>query len=174
MAFDAPLRLHHRPIRPRGRTDVRHDVRRSTGRDARRRSATRGSKACATPRRTPPPRGRQNNDRRYRGDVRGYDVLLGRVHGRRWDEFISVHHVGAVSRAGAKETKDVLKQAKKKNETTKVRRRSAMRIAKTIRVNCDGEGPVSAEWMVPKALWMKRHEERSLRSAAFACEYQST
>ena len=39
-------------------------------------------------------------------------------------------------RAGAKETKDVLAQAKK-NETTKVRRRSAMGMAKTIRVNCD-------------------------------------
>ena len=61
-------------------------------------------------------------------------------------------------RAGAKETKDVLARAKKKNETTKVRRRSAMGMAKTIRVNCDEEGPVSAEWMVPKALWMKRHE----------------
>ena len=33
-----------------------------------------------------------------------------------------------------------------------------MGMAKTIRVNCDGEGPASAEWMVPKALWMKRHE----------------
>lgn len=75
-------------------------------------------------------------------------------------------------RAGAKETKDVLAQAKKKNETTKVRRRSAMGMAKTIRVNCDGEGPVSAEWMVPKALWMKRHEREVFDRATRVCEYQ--
>ncbi len=75
-------------------------------------------------------------------------------------------------RAGAKETKDVLAQAKKKNETTRVRRRSTMGMAKTIRVNCDGEGPVSAEWMVPKALWMKRHEREVFDRATRVCEYQ--
>jgi len=75
-------------------------------------------------------------------------------------------------RAGAKETKDVLAQAKKKNETTRVRRRSVMGMAKTIRVNCDGEGPVSAEWMVPKALWMKRHEREVFDRATRVCEYQ--
>ena len=46
------------------------------------------------------------------------------------------------------------------------------RMAKTIRVNCDGEGPVSAEWMVPKALWMKRHEREVFDRATKVCEYQ--
>ena len=59
---------------------------------ARRKSATRGSKACATPR---------ENIHLVEGKITiddiaamcGHDVLLGRVHGRRWDELISVHHV---------------------------------------------------------------------------------
>ena len=43
-----------------------------------------------------------------------------------------------------------------------------MGMAKTIRVNCDGEGPASAEWMVPKALWMKRHEREVFTCAPCA------
>ena len=25
-------------------------------------------------------------------------------------------------------------------------------------INCDGAGPLSAEWMLPKALWLKQNE----------------
>src|SRR5665213_2221916 len=33
-------------------------------------------------------------------------------------------------------------------------------------------GPVSAEWMIPKALWLKRHERALYDRAATLCEYQ--
>jgi ribulokinase len=39
-------------------------------------------------------------------------------------------------------------------------------------VNGDGAGPVSAEWMIPKALWLARHEPRLFDAAATICEYQ--
>lgn len=35
-----------------------------------------------------------------------------------------------------------------------------------------GYGPVSAEWMAPKALWLKRHEPEVFQRAAYICEYQ--
>lgn len=39
-------------------------------------------------------------------------------------------------------------------------------------VNGAGRDPVSAEWMIPKALWLKRHEPATFDSAAMICEYQ--
>ena len=39
-------------------------------------------------------------------------------------------------------------------------------------VNGAGQGPVSAEWMIPKALWLKRHEPELFASARTVCEYQ--
>ena len=39
-------------------------------------------------------------------------------------------------------------------------------------VNGAGEGPVSAEWMIPKALWLKRHEPESFARAETIGEYQ--
>ncbi len=39
-------------------------------------------------------------------------------------------------------------------------------------VNGAGQGPVSAEWMIPKALWLARHERRLFETAATICEYQ--
>lgn len=39
-------------------------------------------------------------------------------------------------------------------------------------VNGAGHGPVSAEWMVPKALWIARHEPEVFERAATICEYQ--
>jgi ribulose kinase len=41
-----------------------------------------------------------------------------------------------------------------------------------LRVNGAGKGPVSAEWMIPKALWLKRHEPATFHQAATICEYQ--
>ncbi|HIC69656.1 MAG TPA: carbohydrate kinase, partial [Candidatus Latescibacteria bacterium] len=41
-----------------------------------------------------------------------------------------------------------------------------------LRVNSDGRGPVSAEWMVPKALWIKQNEPEIFERAAVVCEYQ--
>ena len=39
-------------------------------------------------------------------------------------------------------------------------------------VNCGGEGPLSAEWMTPKALWIKENEPGVWEKAATICEYQ--
>lgn len=39
-------------------------------------------------------------------------------------------------------------------------------------INGAGNGPVSAEWMIPKALWLKRHEPETFAAAATICEYQ--
>jgi sugar (pentulose or hexulose) kinase len=39
-------------------------------------------------------------------------------------------------------------------------------------VNGAGHGPVSAEWMIPKALWLARHEPAVFERAATICEYQ--
>ena len=41
-----------------------------------------------------------------------------------------------------------------------------------LRVNGGGAGPVSAEWMIPKALWMKRHQPEIFAKAAKVGEYQ--
>ncbi len=52
----------------------------------------------------------------------------------------------------------------------------ARRIAATgdaaLRINSDGGGPVSAEWMIPKALWLKEHEPQAFDAAHTVCEYQ--
>ncbi len=39
-------------------------------------------------------------------------------------------------------------------------------------LNGAGHGPISAEWMIPKALWLKRHQAALYRQAATICEYQ--
>lgn len=39
-------------------------------------------------------------------------------------------------------------------------------------LNGAGKGPVSAEWMIPKALWLKRNEPRVFDAAHTICEYQ--
>jgi len=41
-----------------------------------------------------------------------------------------------------------------------------------LRVNGNGEDPVSAEWMIPKALWLKRNQPELFAKAARICEYQ--
>ena len=41
-----------------------------------------------------------------------------------------------------------------------------------LRVNCGGAGPVSAEWMVPKALWLKEREPGTFERANYICEFQ--
>ncbi|MEL6435197.1 MAG: FGGY-family carbohydrate kinase [Pseudomonadota bacterium] len=41
-----------------------------------------------------------------------------------------------------------------------------------LKLNGDGNGPVSAEWMIPKALWIKRNEPEIYDKAAVICEYQ--
>lgn len=41
-----------------------------------------------------------------------------------------------------------------------------------LRLNGGGEGPVSAEWMIPKALWLRRHEPEVFAKAHRICEYQ--
>jgi ribulose kinase len=39
-------------------------------------------------------------------------------------------------------------------------------------LNGGGRGPVSAEWMIPKALWLKRNEPAIFEAAFRICEYQ--
>ena len=39
-------------------------------------------------------------------------------------------------------------------------------------VNGAGQGPVSAEWMIPKALWLQAHEPDLFAAAAHVCEFQ--
>ncbi len=41
-----------------------------------------------------------------------------------------------------------------------------------LKVNGAGHGPVSAEWMIPKALWLKDNEPDTLSRAATVCEFQ--
>lgn len=41
-----------------------------------------------------------------------------------------------------------------------------------LRVNCDGGGPISAEWMLPKALWLKEHERETWDTSGYVCECQ--
>ena len=41
-----------------------------------------------------------------------------------------------------------------------------------LRINGGGHGPVSPEWMLPKALWMKRHQPELFGQAAMVGEYQ--
>ena len=41
-----------------------------------------------------------------------------------------------------------------------------------LRVNCNGEGPISAEWLLPKAMWIKQHEPDVYENAEIICEYQ--
>ena len=39
-------------------------------------------------------------------------------------------------------------------------------------VNCGGSGPISAEWMLPKALWLKRRRPEVWAAATVICECQ--
>ncbi|MFV0490601.1 MAG: FGGY-family carbohydrate kinase [Pseudorhodobacter sp.] len=39
-------------------------------------------------------------------------------------------------------------------------------------INGNGQGPVSAEWMIPKSLWLKRNEPQIYNRAHRICEYQ--
>lgn len=41
-----------------------------------------------------------------------------------------------------------------------------------LKINGNGQGPVSAEWMIPKALWLKRNEPENYHAAFRICEYQ--
>lgn len=42
----------------------------------------------------------------------------------------------------------------------------------SLEVNGNGDGPISAEWMTPKALWLKQNEPEVWKSAHVICEYQ--
>lgn len=41
-----------------------------------------------------------------------------------------------------------------------------------LRINGGGAGPVSPEWMIPKALWLRRNQPEIYARAARICEYQ--
>jgi ribulose kinase len=42
----------------------------------------------------------------------------------------------------------------------------------SLRINGGGAGPLSPEWMLPKALWLRRHDPETWRRAAKVGEYQ--
>lgn len=52
----------------------------------------------------------------------------------------------------------------------------AAKVSKTndeaLRVNNGGKGAVSAEWMIPKAMWLKENEPNVYDEATYVCEYQ--
>lgn len=41
-----------------------------------------------------------------------------------------------------------------------------------LRVNSNGEGPISAEWLLPKSMWIKENEPEVWERAEVICEYQ--
>jgi ribulokinase/ribulose-phosphate 3-epimerase len=41
-----------------------------------------------------------------------------------------------------------------------------------LNVNCGGQGPISAEWFIPKSLWIRQHEPEVWGKVATICEYQ--
>jgi len=41
-----------------------------------------------------------------------------------------------------------------------------------LRINSDAQGPISAEWMLPKALWIAQQEPHVWKQAKTICEYQ--
>jgi len=41
-----------------------------------------------------------------------------------------------------------------------------------LKANSGGRGPLSAEWLLPKALWLKRHQPEVFGNARYICEYQ--
>ncbi len=41
-----------------------------------------------------------------------------------------------------------------------------------LKINGNGQGPISAEWMIPKALWLSRNEPDVFDKAYRICEYQ--
>jgi ribulose kinase len=41
-----------------------------------------------------------------------------------------------------------------------------------LQVNCNGAGPLSAEWMIPKALWIKQNEPETWKASTVICEKQ--
>lgn len=41
-----------------------------------------------------------------------------------------------------------------------------------LKVNCNGKGPLSAEWMTPKAHWIKQNEPEIWEKTKTICEYQ--
>ncbi|HVE49030.1 MAG TPA: FGGY-family carbohydrate kinase [Casimicrobiaceae bacterium] len=43
---------------------------------------------------------------------------------------------------------------------------------RALQLNGAGIGPVSAEWMIPKALWLKHHERELYERSDVLCEYQ--
>jgi ribulose kinase len=60
--------------------------------------------------------------------------------------------------------------ARSANETTAIM--DQCRGDPALKVNCDGHGPLSAEWLLPKALWIRNHEPDIWERATMIGEYQ--
>ena len=94
-------------------------------------------------------RGRRRLRRSDHRAVRGHHLLLGGSARRAWHSAAARDDLdGCALRSGS--------------------RRVAASGDPALRINSDGRGPVSAEWMIPKSLWMKRNS-RSCSSARRAC-----
>jgi len=57
-------------------------------------------------------------------------------------------------------------------EAAKVAGEEITALFPSLRVNSAGQGPISAEWLLPKAMWIKQHEPSVYESAEVICEYQ--
>ncbi|KAJ1479534.1 hypothetical protein T484DRAFT_2865394 [Baffinella frigidus] len=45
-------------------------------------------------------------------------------------------------------------------------------VKRSLAVNSGGKGPLSAEWMLPKSLWLKENDREVWDKAETVCEYQ--
>ena len=65
------------------------------------------------------------------------------------------------------------KQIMETTTTTSCRRQGRRDNDPALSVNCGGKGPLSAEWMTPKALWIRQNEYEDVwNKAKTICEYQ--
>jgi ribulose kinase len=69
----------------------------------------------------------------------------------------------------AKQAKQIMDVA---NEIASSTNSDILKAFPELRVNCNGEGPISAEWLLPKAMWIKEHEPHVYENAEIICEYQ--
>lgn len=69
----------------------------------------------------------------------------------------------------AQQAADIITIAKEKSSNNN---NDILKSFPELRVNSHGEGPISAEWLLPKAMWMKQHEPEVWNDAQVICEYQ--
>jgi len=69
----------------------------------------------------------------------------------------------------AKQAAQIMDIAKQHSENAQ---QSILETFPELRVNSHGQGPISAEWLLPKAMWMKQNELDIWNESRVICEYQ--